>query len=113
MGRARRRFSRSSATLFSPTHRNSGIAAALSVAQVSWFAAAPGAKPFITSGVPARWRIASSRLEERLGGFAQMQPRQLLTRKYMPRGLKFGRPIKRTDMEMRFGRQARAFAGQC
>jgi len=44
MGRARRGFSRSSVTLFSPTHRHSGIAAALSVAQVSWFAAAPGGK---------------------------------------------------------------------
>jgi hypothetical protein len=41
------------------------------------------------------------------------EPRQVLLTEYMPCGLKFGRAIKRTDVEMRFSRQASAFAGQC
>ena len=45
--------------------------------------------------------------------FSQMQPAQLLARKYVPRRLKFGRTIKRSDMKMRFGRQASAFTCQC
>jgi hypothetical protein len=41
------------------------------------------------------------------------EPRQVLLTEYMPCGLKFGRAIKCTDVEMRFSRQASAFAGQC
>ncbi len=42
-----------------------------------------------------------------------VEPRQVFVTEYVPCWLKVGRAIKRADMEMCFGRQARAFAGQC
>jgi len=47
----------------------------------------------------------------RLVGYGE--PRQVLLTEYLPCGLKFGGAIKCTDVEMRFSRQASAFAGQC
>ena len=43
---------------------------------------------------------------------AHMKPRQTLLGEYVPRRLKLGGSIKCADMEMRFSRQALAFAGQ-
>ena len=44
---------------------------------------------------------------------AQMQPGQALLREYVPRWLKSRGLVKCANMEMRFGRQPLAFAGQC
>jgi len=44
---------------------------------------------------------------------AYREPRQVLLTEYMPCGLGLDRAFKCTDVEMRFGRQADAFAGQC
>jgi hypothetical protein len=61
----------------------------------------------------ASWR-GESRLSLRLQiGVAQVQPWQLLLRKYVPRRMKARGLVKCTDMEMRFGRQTHAFASQC
>jgi hypothetical protein len=43
---------------------------------------------------------------------SHMHPRQVLLREYMPRRLKVGCAIECADIEMRFGRQPCAFAGQ-
>ena len=41
-----------------------------------------------------------------------LYPREVLLRKYVPRRPKFGRTIKRANIEVRFGREPRAFTGQ-
>jgi hypothetical protein len=47
-----------------------------------------------------------------LRSIARVEPRQALLREDVPRWLKFGGPIERTDREMCFGRQSCTLAGQ-